>query len=108
VGVVLERKLGVAPLMNLAVHADWHDAEWCERHGLYSMLCDDAMSLDAAITAHAKRLAASNPEAMAEMKRVFWRGAEGWEALMTERAAMSGRMVLSDFTRTALERFRAR
>ncbi len=108
VGVVIERKLGQAPLMNLAVHADWHDAEWCERHGLYSMLCDDASALDAAVEAHATRLAGSNPEAMAEMKRIFWRGTEDWEALMAERAAMSGRMVLSDFTRDALARFRTR
>jgi methylglutaconyl-CoA hydratase len=108
VGVVLERKLGPASFMNLAVHADWHDAEWCERHGLYSTLCDDAATLDAAVDAHARRLAASNPEAMREMKRIFWRDTDGWETAMTERAAMSGRMVLSDFTREALERFRSR
>lgn len=108
VGVVIERKLGLAPFMNLGVHADWHDAEWCERHGLYSMLVDDAAALDAAVDAHARRLAASNPEAMREMKRIFWQGTDDWEARMGERAAMSGRMVLSDFTRAALDRFRAR
>lgn len=108
VGVVIERKLGLAPFQFLGVHADWHDAEWCERHGLYAQLCDDAAALDAAVATHAARLAASNPEAMAEMKKIFWRGTEDWEARMTERAAMSGRMVLSDFTREALARFRAR
>jgi methylglutaconyl-CoA hydratase len=108
VGVVIEHKLGRAPFQFLGVHADWHDAQWCERHGLYAMLTDNITGLDAAVDAHAKRLAASNPEAMAEMKRVFWRGTEGWEALMAERAAMSGRMVLSAFTRAALEKFRAR
>lgn len=108
VGVVLERKLGLAPFQSLAVHADWHDAAWCERHGLYSLVTSDRAALDAAVEAHATRLAASNPDAMAEMKKVFWRGTEGWEPLMSERAAMSGRMVLSEFTRAALERFRAR
>lgn len=108
VGVALEHKLGLAPFQALAVHADWHDAAWCERHGLYSMVVDDAAALDAAVTAHATRLAASNPEAMAEMKRIFWRGSDGWERLMTERAALSGRMVLSDFTRAAMATFRAR
>jgi len=108
VGVVIDRKLGPAALMNLAVHADWHDAEWCERHGLYSELCGDIAALDAAVDAHAKRLAASNPEAMREMKRIFWAGTEDWQARMGERAALSGRMVLSDFTRDALARFRAR
>lgn len=108
VGVVIERKLGLAPFMHLGVHADWHDAEWCERHGLYSMLCDDAAALDAAVDAHAARLAASNPEAMREMKAIFWAGTEEWGERMSARAAMSGRMVLSDFTREALGRFRAR
>ena len=108
VGVVIERKLGLAPFMNLGVHADWHDAEWCERHGLYSMLCDDAAALDAAVAAHAQRLAACNPEAMREMKRIFWAGTEDWAERMGERAGMSGRMVLSDFTREALAKFRAR
>jgi methylglutaconyl-CoA hydratase len=108
VGVVIEHKLGLAPFMNLGVHADWHDAEWCERHGLYSMLCADAKSLDAAVEQHATRLAASNPEAMREMKRIFWAGTEDWGERMSARAAMSGRMVLSDFTREALARFRAR
>ncbi|MBX7117560.1 MAG: enoyl-CoA hydratase/isomerase family protein [Gemmatimonadaceae bacterium] len=108
VGVVLERKLGQAAFQHLGVHADWHDAAWCERHGLYAMLCDDTAGLDAAVEAHATRLAGANPEAMREMKRIFWAGTEGWEAQMRERAAMSGRMVLSDFTREALARFRAR
>ncbi len=108
VGVVIERKLGLARFMNLGVHADWHDAEWCERHGLYSMLVDDEAELDAAVAAHAARLAAANPEAMREMKRIFWRGTEGWESEMSQRAAMSGRMVLSDFTKEALAKFRSR
>ncbi len=108
VGVVLERKLGLAPFQFLGVHADWHDAEWCERHGLYAMLCDDITALDVAVHTHATRLAASNPEAMAEMKKIFWAGTEHWEQRMAERAAMSGRMVLSDFTRAALTKFRAR
>ena len=107
VGVALERKLGLAAFQYLGVHADWHDAAWCERHGLYAMLCDDIPALDAAVREHATRLAASNPEAMAEMKRIFWRGTEDWESRMSERAALSGRMVLSDFTREALARFRA-
>lgn len=108
VGVVIERKLGLAPFQSLAVHADWHDADWCERHGLYSALVEDERALDEAVAAHAKRLAASNPEAMAEMKRIFWLDTDDWEARMGERATMSGRMVLSDFTREALARFRAR
>lgn len=108
VGVVLERKLGLAAFQQLGVHADWHDASWCERVGLYAQVVESVPALDAIVDNHAQRLAASNPEAMAEMKRMYWRNTEDWEALMRERAAMSGRLVLSDFTREALAKFRAR
>lgn len=108
VGVVLERKLGPAPFMNLAVHADWHDAQWCERHGLYSQVVDNTHALDAIVQSFAQRLAGYNPEAMREMKRIFWRDIDDWESRMAERSAMSGRMVLSDFTKAALDKFRAR
>ena len=63
---------------------------------------------DAAMNALAGTLAASNPEAMAEMKRVFWEGTEHWENLLASRARVSGRLVLSRFTRDAIAKFRDR
>ncbi len=108
VGTVVERKLGAGPFSAMSVDADWRDAAWCERHGLYARLFDDVGQMDAAVAGQAATLAASNPEAMRELKRVFWAGTEHWEPLLAERAALSGRMVLSDFTREAIARFRAR
>ena len=108
VGPCIERKIGLAAFGTMAVDADWHDAEWCERHGLYSQLFDSASAMDAAIDTRAAALAASNPEAMAKLKRIFWDGTEHWDQLLDERAAMSGALVLSDFTRDAIARFRSR
>jgi methylglutaconyl-CoA hydratase len=108
VGPCIERKIGLAAFSAMAVDADWHDAEWCERHGLYSRLFDTAAAMDAAIESRAQALAASNPEAMAKLKRIFWAGTEGWDQLLAERAAMSGTLVLSKFTREAIGRFRNR
>ena len=108
VGPVIERAIGPAPFRAMAVDATWRDAEWCERHGLYSRIFDDVGSMDSAIDDLAKTLSESNPEAMAQLKHVFWQGTEGWDMLLDDRAAMSGRMVLSDFTRNAISKFRAR
>jgi len=91
-----------------ATDADWHDAEWCERHGLYSRLFDTVAEMDAAIEARAQALAASNPEAVAKLKRIFWAGTENWDQLLAERAAMSGTLVLSEFTRSAIAHFKAK
>lgn len=108
VGPAVERKLGVSGMSQLAIDAtEWRSANWAAEHGLYASVHEDAAALDAAVDALAGRLAASNPEAMAEMKRTFWRGTEDWDMLLAERAAISGRLVLSDFTRSAIARFKA-
>ena len=108
VGPVIERRIGYGPYSSMSVDADWRDAEWGERHGLYSRVLNDAASMDAAINGLAGTLAASNPEAMAGMKQVFWEGTEDWDTLLADRARMSGRLVLSEFTRSSIAKFRSR
>jgi len=108
VGPVIAKKIGLAPFSAMSVDADWRDAAWCERHGLYARLFDEAAAMDTAIDALAATLANSNPEAMALLKRVFWEGTEQWESLLAQRAAMSGTLVLSEFTRGAIGAFKAR
>lgn len=109
VGPAVERKLGVSAMSQLAVDAsEWRSAEWAAARGLYAEVHEDATSLDAALEALAARLASSNPEAMAALKKVFWSGTEHWDELLAERAAVSGRLVLSDFTREAIARFKAK
>lgn len=105
VGPVIERKIGRAAFSALAVDAGWRDAAWAGTHGLYSSVHDSIEALDAATTALAARLAASNPEAMSRMKKVFWEGTEEWGALLSDRAATSGKLVLSDFARKAIASF---
>jgi methylglutaconyl-CoA hydratase len=108
VGPVIERRIGQGPYAAMSVDADWRDAEWGARHGLYARLSDDVADMDAALNALAGTLAASNPEAMAEMKRVFWTGTEKWDALLAERARVSGKLVLSEFTRSAIAKFKGK
>jgi methylglutaconyl-CoA hydratase len=108
VGPVIERRIGQGPYAAMSVDADWRDAAWGERHGLYARVLDDVADMDAGLNALAGTLAASNPEAMAEMKRVFWAGTEQWETLLAERARISGKLVLSEFTRAAIAKFKGR
>jgi len=108
VGPVIEKKIGLAAFSQMAVDADWRDSAWCERTGLYARLFDEVGAMDASLDALAATLAASNPEAMVALKRVFWAGTDGWDQLLAERAGMSGRMVLSEFTRSAIGRFKGK
>ena len=108
VGPVIERKIGLSAFSAMAVDADWRDASWGERHGLYARLFDDVSAMDTAIDAELRKLAACNPDAMSQLKRVFWAGTESGESLLAERATMSGTMVLSEFTRAAIASFKGR
>jgi methylglutaconyl-CoA hydratase len=103
VGPVIEKKIGLAAFSMLAVNAqEWRVAEWAREHGLFAEVRDTVEELDQAIADLASRLAASNPEAMAKMKQIFWQGTDHWETLLAERAALSGGLVLSDFARKAI------
>ena len=102
VGPIIQRKIGHGPFTTLAVDADWHDAHWGERHGLYASLQPTTEALDTAVDTLTRTLAASNPEAMRHLKANFWEGTEQWDELLSTRAAMSGTLVLSDFTRRML------
>lgn len=107
VGPAVERKLGLSCFSQLAIDAtEWRTAEWARKHGLYSEVHKDIAGMDEGIQMLANRLAHSNPEAMADLKKIFWQGTEHWDELLTQRAAISGRLVLSDFTRNAINSFK--
>lgn len=107
VGPVIEKRIGSAAYGAMAVDADWRDARWAHQHGLYARVVDHVPELDDSVDTLARRLAGFNPEAMAEIKRVVWAGTEDWDALLAERAQTSGRLVLSEFTRAAIAKFKA-
>src|SRR5688500_11215650 len=109
VGPAVERKLGLSAYSQLAIDAHrWRSAEWARRKGLYAELYGTEEEMDEAVRRLSDSLVHSSPEAMAEIKKVLWKGTDHWEGLLMERAAISGRLVLSDFTRNAIERFKAK
>ena len=107
VGPAVARKAGLSGMSAMAINATkFFDAQWAREKGIYTDVFDTVEEMDNAIEALAKQLAASNPEAMRELKTIFWQGTDHWDTLLAERAAISGRLVLSDFTRNAIESFK--
>ncbi len=107
VGPAVERKIGLAAMSELAINAtEWRSADWAKRKGLFVEIFDDSHEMDKEIERLANQLANSNPEAMAMLKSIFWQGTEHWDTLLAERAGMSGKLVLSDFTVNAINSFK--
>lgn len=108
VGPAVQRKIGTSAFTELAINATaWRDADWAKQKGLFSEVFDNTEDLDNAIQELAEKLATSNPEAMALLKEAAWQGTENWDELLDERAAMSGKLVLSEFTTNAIGKFKA-
>lgn len=109
VGPAVERKIGTAAFSALAIDATmWRNAEWAKRKGLFAEVHETVENMDEFIHRLSNTLMHSSPQAMAEMKKMFWKGTEHWDELLKERAAISGKLVLSDFTRNAIAKFKAK
>lgn len=109
VGPAVERKIGLSAMSQLAINAsEWQSADWAKQKGLYTEIFESEAEMDSAIDVLVQKLVRSNPEAMSELKKIFWKGTEDWDQLLTERAGISGRLVLSDFTRNAINSFKTK
>ena len=109
VGPAVERKIGTAAFSALAIDATmWRNSEWAKRKGLFAEVHETIENMDESIERLAHNLAHSNPQAMAELKKVFWKGTDHWDVLLKERAAISGKLILSNFSKMAIERFKSK
>lgn len=107
VGPAVERKIGAAGFSALAIDAAmWRNSEWAKKKGLFAEVHENIENMDEAISRLANTLAHSNPQAMAELKKVFWKNTSDWDTLLAERAAISGKLILSNFSKEALKRFK--
>lgn len=109
VGPAVERKLGTSAFSQMAINATgWYSAQWAKENGLFADVAENVAEMDIKIKELTTTLAASNPEAMRLLKQNFWKGTEDWDQLLAERAAISGELVLSDFTINAINKFRTK
>jgi methylglutaconyl-CoA hydratase len=103
----VSRKIGKTAMAEMTLTpTQWKTAQWAFGHKLYSQIFASIADMDVALDAFVKQLASYNPEALLEMKKVLWEGTQNWNELLYERAGISGKLVLSDFTKKALEQFK--
>lgn len=107
VGPAVQRKVGASAFSTMSVDASsWYDADWACQKGLFSKVCDTHEELDNEVNALAKRLSNYSPEAMKELKTVLWKSTDHWDSQLEQRAEISGRLVLSDFTKEFIANFK--
>ncbi len=109
VGPAVQRKIGLSSFTQLTIDANmFRSADWARRKGLFAELHPEVESMEDSISRLTFTLSHSNPEAIAELKKVFWKGTEDWDELLKERAAISGRLILSDFSKDFIQKFKSK
>lgn len=109
VGPAVQRKMGLSAFTQMAIDATmWRNADWARRKGLFSELHGTIEGVDESVHRLSNQLAHSSPEAMKELKKIFWEGTEDWDRLLPMRAEISGRLVLSQFTKEAISKFKTK
>jgi methylglutaconyl-CoA hydratase len=106
VGPAVERKIGKTAFITMSIDAEWHDAFWAKQNGLFTKVFANNHDLDEAVSALAKKIAACSPEAIKQMKKIFWEGTENWDKLLEERAQISAELALSDYTKNYIKNFK--
>lgn len=103
----VERKIGKAAISELSLSpTEWKNAYWAQEKGLFSKVFDDSKKMDEELHFFTEKLASYNPEALEEWKKVLWEGTSHWDTLLTDRAAITGKLVLSELTKEALSKFK--
>jgi len=109
VGPAVERKLGLSAFSQLAIDAgNFRPADWARRKGLFAELHETVEGVDESIVRLSNTLAKSSPEAIKELKSIFWEGTEHWDELLLQRAAISGKLILSDYSKNFIANFKAK
>lgn len=103
----IKHKIGVSSLASLSLDpTQWKNAYWAMEKGLYARVFENQKDLDKEIDILTSKLASYNPLALTAMKKTLWEGTDHWDTLLLQQAEISGELVLSDFTKKALERFK--
>jgi methylglutaconyl-CoA hydratase len=107
IGPVIERKIGLSSFSKISLNPTrFFGASWAKDNGLYAEVFENISELDLAVQTFAEELCSFNQEAMNEIKKLFWRGTDHWDTLLLEQAKISGRLVLSSFTKEKLSKFK--
>jgi len=103
----VRRKIGLAAFSELTIDAtSWKNAYWAKEKGLYAKIFESIKELDEEVGVLASKLSSYNPEALKAMKKGLWEGADDWNSLLEQKAEISGKLVLSEFTKSALQKFK--
>jgi len=109
IGPAVERKIGKSSFTALAIDSSmWRNSDWAKRKGLYAEVHENIENMDESINRLAQNLSHYSPQAMKQMKKMFWSGTDDWDELLKERAAIGGKLVVNAFAKSAIAKLKTK
>ncbi len=109
IGPAVKRKIGNRLYAQLALTpSDWKSAQWAQTNHLYDEIFTTTEEVDERVASLSTELASYNPEALKSLKQVIWRGTEEWPSLLLHQAEISGKLILSEYTKNAIAAFKVK
>lgn len=107
VAPAIVNKIGKSATYELAIDAtNFRSAAWAKEKGLYTEIFKSIEEMDIAIQKLAFTLAVSSEKAMGEIKKAFWQGTEDWDTTLYDRAAISGKLIVTEEAKSYLMAFK--
>ncbi len=104
VGPAVERKMGLSAMSTLAINATkWFNSNWANQNGLFAEVFESTELMDNHIKELSLKITQSHKKATSDLKKILWQGTENWDELLIERAKISGRLILSEFSKNAIQ-----
>ena len=103
----VERKIGISALSDLSIDANnWKDAQWAKEKGMFYKISQSKTEMQNASRELLESISGYSNDSISEMKKILWKGYDNWDTLLLENAKISGKLVLSDFTKNKLKEFK--
>ena len=103
----ITRKIGISFFSQLALHPNsWQTANWALNHGLYSQVFNSAAEMEGAVATFLTKMTSYPTQSLLEMKKVLWQNTAHWDTLLYQRAEISGKLALSDYTKNLISQFK--
>jgi methylglutaconyl-CoA hydratase len=103
---VIERKIGLSPLMEMTIDTEYRSSDWALKKGLVFNIQPDLAATEEFAFSLAGKITKRNPKAVEELKSIFWEQERTDFSIYEERAEKSAKLLLTKFTKQFLRDFK--
>ena len=102
---VVSRKIGLTAFSQLSFDAEnWKSSDWLLNRGLFSEVVKNENELNNRLDKITNRISSYSPNAIKNLKQLYWKNTDHWDALLPKNAEITARLVLEEAAQKILKK----